>query len=152
MGLKVRRWESGSWLQTWIWLSQVKTSSFRWAPEEVQKHQVLGEAWGLWLPGELEPVSVALLRPTAQAVEILLVATRPDAQGRGYAETLLKDRFLALDDSEFWLEVGSQNLPAQNLYRKLGFAEVGRRVSYYRGLNGAAGEDALIFTRPLAKP
>ena len=40
------------------------------------------------------------------------------------------------------LEVRAGNLIAQNLYRSLGFTEVGRRYHYYRDNN----EDALLLT------
>ncbi len=42
------------------------------------------------------------------------------------------------------LEVRHSNQVAQSLYTRLGFAQVGRRLRYYRD-----GEDALIMTLPL---
>jgi ribosomal-protein-alanine N-acetyltransferase len=47
------------------------------------------------------------------------------------------------------LEVRAGNLPAQALYRALGFETVGRRAGYYPGPDPAGpGEDALIMSTP----
>jgi ribosomal-protein-alanine N-acetyltransferase len=43
------------------------------------------------------------------------------------------------------LEVRESNIPAQNLYNKLGFSSVGKRPCYYT----APAEDAVIMWRDL---
>ncbi len=50
--------------------------------------------------------------------------------------------------SSVWLEVRESNVPALELYRKIGFSQTGVRRGFYRD----PGEDALIFWRPLSIP
>jgi ribosomal-protein-alanine N-acetyltransferase len=45
------------------------------------------------------------------------------------------------------LEVRASNLPAINLYRKAGFADIGLRREYYPAENGR--EDAILMGRGL---
>lgn len=74
---------------------------------------------------------------------ILNVAVSPSARGRGVGEMLVR-RVLEDSGSEgaafVSLEVRVSNLAAIALYKKLGFAEVGRRRRYYEN-----GEDALMM-------
>ncbi len=76
---------------------------------------------------------------------ISTIASRTDWRGRGVGElllvTLLREaqRRSAIFAT---LEVRVNNVVAQNLYRKYGFTEVGRRRRYYRDND----EDALIMT------
>ena len=78
---------------------------------------------------------------------ISTLAVHPDWRGRGLGEMLL----VALIESsilrgagEVTLEVRVSNVVAQNLYRKYGFVQVGRRKGYYHDNH----EDALIMTTP----
>jgi len=74
---------------------------------------------------------------------ILNVAVDPDSRGCGVGRLLVQQ---VLDDcrvagaSFVSLEVRVSNLAAISLYRKMGFAEVGRRKRYYEN-----GEDALMM-------
>lgn len=52
---------------------------------------------------------------------------KKDWRGMGYGEKLFKNIVLSID-SPTWLEVKSDNIPAINLYKKLGFVEK-RRLS-----------------------
>lgn len=76
---------------------------------------------------------------------ISIIAVHPDWQGNGFGEVLL---LTALQDALKQgaqigtLEVREHNHVAQSLYRKLGFAVVGRRKNYYKD----SKEDALIMT------
>ena len=56
-------------------------------------------------------------------------------------------RDLQADRAEqLFLEVSEQNLPALNLYRDLGFRQVGRREGYYRSsAPGIAPAGALVM-------
>jgi ribosomal-protein-alanine N-acetyltransferase len=82
---------------------------------------------------------------------IATIASHPDWRGRGLGQYLL----VALIETAqsrgariVTLEVRAGNLPAQQLYRKLGFEIVGIRAYYYRD-----GEHGLIMTTPpLAEP
>ena len=122
-----------------------------------------GEAWtgpqcasllpmaGVWLTlayEETVPVGFAMGRIVAREAELLLLAVRRAAQGRGVGQRLL-DRFAvdAADKgaSELHLEVRDGN-PAVFLYQRNGYREVGRRPGYYTGRDGGRF-DALTLTR-----
>ncbi len=71
------------------------------------------------------------------------IAVRPDRRGLGYGEKVTRAMIqLAADSGMSWmtLEVRRSNTVAQNLYRKLGFIDVGYRKRYYEN-----SEDALIM-------
>ncbi len=79
---------------------------------------------------------------------ISTIAVHPDWRGQGAGELLLTsllERALDLHAVKATLEVRVTNTRAQNLYRKYGFEEVGRRRRYYRD----NGEDALLMTAEL---
>jgi len=72
------------------------------------------------------------------------IATRRDARNRGIAEALLVHtaRAVIAEGVQYLiLEVRVNNFPAINLYKKLGFVQVGLRRGYYRD----TGEDALLL-------
>jgi ribosomal-protein-alanine N-acetyltransferase len=79
---------------------------------------------------------------------ITTIASHPDFRGKRLGETMLlfllqlAVRTTAQTTTAVTLEVRPSNLPAQSLYKKWGFAEVGRRKHYYRDNL----EDALIYT------
>jgi ribosomal-protein-alanine N-acetyltransferase len=78
---------------------------------------------------------------------ISTIAVHPDWRGRGLGELVLValiDVAILRGAGELTLEVRVSNHMAQSLYRKVGFAEVGRRKRYYHDNN----EDALIMTTP----
>jgi ribosomal-protein-alanine N-acetyltransferase len=91
--------------------------------------QVIGYG-GLWL--------------VVDEAHINTLAVHPDWRGRGIGEQLLL-ALLEYARSQHartaTLEVRLSNQLAQQLYRRHGFAEVGRRPRYYRD-----GEDALLMT------
>ncbi|MEP6539648.1 MAG: ribosomal protein S18-alanine N-acetyltransferase [Bryobacteraceae bacterium] len=60
-------------------------------------------------------------------VEVLNLAVDLDFRRQGIGTSLL----LHIDSQHVFLEVRESNVLAQNLYRKLGFAEIGRREKYY---------------------
>ncbi len=91
---------------------------------------------------------LALLRVTADEAEILTIGVIPPMRRRGIARALLDEVLAharALGVQSLFLEVGVRNRAARALYEATGFAEVGRRRSYY-----ANGEDALILRASLA--
>jgi [ribosomal protein S18]-alanine N-acetyltransferase len=88
-----------------------------------------------------------LSRLAAGEAEILSVAIAPKQRGRGFARPLLDlnlRRLAGLGARTVFLEVDENNAPARALYRRAGFADVGRRKSYYK--NGA---NALVLRRDL---
>ncbi len=78
---------------------------------------------------------------------ISTIAIRTSLRRRGLGEFLLLgliDRAHGVGARRVSLEVRVGNLPAQSLYTKYGFEQVGRRKGYYPD----NGEDALIMTTP----
>jgi [ribosomal protein S18]-alanine N-acetyltransferase len=125
-----------------------------------------GEAWtaaqcagllplpGVWLSlarDEIGALGFALARIVADEAELLLLAVRGDAQGRGIGKLLL-DRFSRLararGASRLHLEVREGN-QAISLYERAGFVLVGRRRGYYSGPGGIT-YDALTLARNAA--
>ena len=78
--------------------------------------------------------------------DMMNVAVTADYRRQGIAEKLileLVDALKAIDSHCLTLEVRASNEPAQALYEKLGFAQVGRRPKYYQNPR----EDALILRK-----
>jgi ribosomal-protein-alanine N-acetyltransferase len=81
----------------------------------------------------------------ADEVHISTLAVHPTSRGHGIGRTLLEETLdlSARRGAEIaTLEVRVTNATAINLYRKMGFEVVGRRLGYYRD----NGEDALLMT------
>lgn len=79
-----------------------------------------------------------------EEAHITNIAVHPDYRCKGIGETLLNallDKAYARGAKEITLEVRVSNLPAQWLYKKLGFSEEGIRRNYYEDNK----EDALIM-------
>ncbi len=78
--------------------------------------------------------------------DMMNVAVAPDARRQGIAQKLIEalaEQLKAQGSHCLALEVRASNAPALGLYRKLGFAQVGRRPGYYRNPK----EDALILRK-----
>ena len=74
------------------------------------------------------------------------VAVAPSARRQGIGDGLIEEllrRAKALELAFVTLEVREHNEPAQALYRKHGFAPVGKRRNYYQ----APAEDAVLMTK-----
>ena len=100
-------------------------------------------------PGEGEDaVGFVLSRGAADEEELLLIAVDPRRRGRGIGTKLL-ERFIAeargRGAERLFLEMREGN-PAESLYRRHGFAPVGRRRAYYRRGTGRP-LDAITFAR-----
>ena len=83
----------------------------------------------------------------ADEIHIANIAVHPEWRRRGVAMVLIQnviDRYLGF--SWIRLEVRRSNLAARNLYRQLGFKEVGIRKRYYVQEN----EDAILMTKYLS--
>ena len=97
-----------------------------------------------------DPVGYALVLAGGGAADLVSVAVAPSALRRGVATRLLLHLFAALAGEgveDLCLEVAIDNGPAQALYDRLGFVEVGRRPGYYR--RGRELVDAMVMRRAL---
>jgi ribosomal-protein-alanine N-acetyltransferase len=111
--------------------------------KNVVAHRIMSER----VVGGRTMAGFILSRLAAGEAEILSIAIAPKQRGRGYARPLLDlnlRRLAGLGARTVFLEVDENNRPARALYRRAGFADVGRRNSYYQ--SGAA---ALILRRDL---
>ena len=85
-------------------------------------------------------------RVAADEAEILTLAVRPTARGKGLGRALLQaaiNKARHARAATMFLEVGADNPHALALYAGLGFAKVGARKGYYEG------RDALVLRLPL---
>ncbi len=95
-----------------------------------------------------------LVRAAGGEAEILTLAVTPAARRRGIGSALIAaacGRAQEIGAETMFLEVSRTNEPAQALYRRLGFREVGRRRGYYNEL-GRSNEEALVFCVELPLP
>ena len=90
--------------------------------------------------------------PGVDEMHLLNLTVAPAWQGRGLAITML-DRLVAacrgLGLAQLWLEVRVGNERAREVYRRYGFAEVGRRRAYYPVQQGPR-EDAILMSLSVA--
>lgn len=93
-----------------------------------------------------EAAGFALSRLAADEEELLLIAVDPRHRGRGIGSALM-ERFIGAamerGATRLFLEMREGN-PAESLYRRHGFAAIGRRRAYYRRGTGAP-LDAITF-------
>lgn len=86
--------------------------------------------------------------PGADEMHLLNITVVPAWQGRGLAVVML-DRLVAecrrRGLTQLWLEVRVGNARAREVYRRYGFAEVGRRRAYYPVQDGPR-EDAVLMS------
>jgi ribosomal-protein-alanine N-acetyltransferase len=86
--------------------------------------------------------------PGVDEMHLLNITVVPAWQGRGLAVVML-DRLVAecrvRGLTQLWLEVRLSNERAREVYRRYGFAEVGRRRAYYPVQQGPR-EDAVLMS------
>ena len=95
-------------------------------------------------------IAYAFIRRVADELHILKIAVTPARRGHGIATWLLKSCFTngtRQGVNSVHLEVRPSNIPAVELYEKLGFKEIGRRPNYYTD----SKEDALMMMKDLAE-
>jgi ribosomal-protein-alanine N-acetyltransferase len=104
---------------------------------------------GLFLERSVQPSGFVLSRRAADEAEILSLAVAREARGRGHARALLASHLQGLAHAgvrKVHLEVEDGNGPALALYRRVGFADVGRRDGYYQRPDGSrAGALSMIL-------
>jgi [ribosomal protein S18]-alanine N-acetyltransferase len=101
------------------------------------------------LDGEL--IAYAVVMPVVDELHLLNVAVHAAQQGQGYGRWMLDQLCDYAHDqghTSLLLEVRVSNSAAIKLYSRYGFAEIGRRKSYYPAANGTR-EDAVVMRLPL---
>lgn len=86
--------------------------------------------------------------PGADEMHLLNITVAPAWQGRGLAVVMLDrlvDECRRRGLSQLWLEVRIGNARARDVYRRYGFAEVGKRRAYYPVVEGPR-EDAILMS------
>lgn len=102
-------------------------------------------AWVFREAGAL--VGYGVLMTTVDEAELLDITVVPECQRRGLGGALLGQLFEVARShgaQRMLLEVRPSNEPGLALYRRFGFAEIGRRHAYYHGK-----EDAIVMAREL---
>jgi ribosomal-protein-alanine N-acetyltransferase len=109
----------------------------------------LSQFFVVFLDGAL--IGYAGFWEAADEAHITSVTVRREYRGRGFGREELKflmDLAAQRGLREANLEVRPSNIPAKNLYKGMGFEQVGLRRGYYSG----TGEDALIMARKIETP
>ena len=115
---------------------------------EASVAEELDNPLSLWLVAleDGEVIGYVGSQAVLDAADIMNVAVAPEHRRRGIARLLLlqlEEEMRQKDVASLTLEVRASNLPAQILYDKLGYRQVGLRPNYYR----KPREDALILRK-----
>lgn len=106
---------------------------------------------GAWLSREGGTLAAyAVMMQVPDEAHLLNITVMPELQRAGRGATLLRQLFQlarAWNANRMLLEVRSSNVAAIALYRRHGFAEIGRRRGYYPAASGR--EDAIVMAREL---
>lgn len=92
-----------------------------------------------------------LLMPVVDEAHLLNVAVSVEMQGRGLGRFLLEQLLACargLSVESVLLEVRPSNTRALEIYRRYGFAQIGRRKGYYPAVDRQR-EDAIVMRLPL---
>lgn len=137
-------------------ISRLHALAFPSAWDEAAIARLLGHPGSIALVGTHgnppSLVGFALAQVAADEAEILTLAVRDDWRRQGLGLRLVEGIKRAAARSgarSLYLEVGDRNAAAQQLYRRSGFAETGRRKGYYAHA-GSAPEDAVVLRCELA--
>lgn len=100
---------------------------------------------------ETAPGGFALAHDLGEDAEVLTIAVAPDQRRRGLGGRLigrLETTLAGRGCRRLVLEVACDNIPAQRLYDRLGFAVMGRRPGYFCAPTGDR-IDALVLAKTL---
>ena len=135
-------------------LSRIEQDSFDspWSAAEITKDVTSkdGNIYVAVIESDGETAGYAEMRTVAGEAQIYNIVIDKAFRGRGLGEQLLRhliDRAKGSGCSLMTLEVRGGNEAAMELYRKLGFREVGRRTGYY----AKGGEDAVLMDLALGE-
>ena len=109
-----------------------------WNRRQVEDALVLGKCHYGLAQADGECAGFYLSRFALDEEELLLLGVIPQQRGRGYGALLLETfmaEALARGARRVLLEMRQGN-PAERLYSRYGFKQIGTRPNYYRGTNG----------------
>ena len=117
---------------------------------EASVHSELSNPLSFWLVAQEDGKLIGYVgsQSVAPEADVMNLAVAPEWRNKGIGRALMTALIAQLHSrgiTALFLEVRVGNTPAQNLYRSLGFVEVGRRPKYY--VNPT--EDALILRKEL---
>ena len=112
-----------------------------WSTASIASHiaSPAGDARVAYADGE--PIGYLFTTVIPPEGEVLRIAILPEFRSCGAGTHLLTEFLSDTPITDCYLEVRASNLPAICLYKKHGFAEVGRRKKYYR----EPTEDAIVM-------
>lgn len=128
-------------------MTRIERDSFEapWSADEITKDVTAGgNVYVAVALADEERAGYGEIRMIAGEGQIYNIAIAPEFRREGIGEALLRhliDKAGADGCRLVTLEVRSGNGPAMELYKKLGFREVGRRKGYY----AKGGEDAVLM-------
>lgn len=128
---------------------EIATQESPWS-EDVFKQCIILGSQGWVIEVEQKVVGFVLLFSKACEGHILNIGVDPDYQRQGYGEALMTKVMETAEDellTVVYLEVRISNERAKNLYKKMGFEQVGVRKGYYATAGGR--EDALVLAKQL---
>ena len=134
-------------------MARIERDSFEapWSADEITRDVTAGgNVYVAVALADEERAGYAEIRMIAGEGQIYNIAIAPEFRREGIGEALLRhliDKADADGCKLVTLEVRSGNEAAMELYKKLGFREVGRRKGYY----AKGGEDAVLMDLDLGK-
>lgn len=134
-------------------MARIERDSFEapWSADEITRDVTAGgNVYIAVALADEERAGYAEIRMIAGEGQIYNIAIAPEFRREGIGEALLRhmiDKADADGCKLVTLEVRSGNEAAMELYKKLGFREVGRRKGYY----AKGGEDAVLMDLDLGK-
>lgn len=134
-------------------LAQLHGACFEipWSTTEIARLLAMPGAFCIIAQQKEEALGFLLLRIAGDEAEIISIGTRPEARRQGIGAKLIDaavDLLGQQKTARLLIEVADSNDAALALYRKFGFASVGRRRDYYRHADGRR-EDAAIMRKEI---
>ncbi|MGB0922554.1 MAG: GNAT family N-acetyltransferase [Alphaproteobacteria bacterium] len=119
-------------------------SGQQWGVEQLKSHLVANDnaIFAAVKQGRLRAFAVIAILDGQG--DLLSICSDPDQRREGFAKAVMDDVLARLQLEQVTLEVAAGNLAAISLYERLGFAEIGRRDSYYPAEHGGR-DDALMM-------
>lgn len=119
-----------------------------WTAKQFLESVEKDHCWVMTLAEEV--VGFCIMQTVLDEANLLLMAIRPDQQGKGLGFALLDYAIAQLGEKcvQIFLEVRESNLTAIQLYEKIGFHQIDIRKNYYPLPNNAK-EHAVIMVKTL---